>query len=224
MQKNFAVIALSAIFLTNTSCFAASAKQGEIPSKQTAAENAKSLREKIRMLQDRVKAGDQQAMLDLGGFYERGNGVLKSPAKAVKLYYKAVRRGNIQAEVRLGTLYFDGRGVRQNDAKAIEYFQKAADRNDPYAISSLAYAYANGRGVPQDSNKAALLFREASDLAKIQSDARLSEEANEKAEALEEKKAESHTYYKQAINQEYTNVQEATKEFYRAHPKLHSEN
>ncbi|QCE34648.1 sel1 repeat family protein [Acetobacteraceae bacterium] len=218
MHNVLAAVALGVVFFTSTVCFAASA-QLETDSEHIKVTAKPSLlkNQNIKSLEERVKEGDQQAMLDLGGFYERGSGAPKSPSKAAKLYSKAAHRGNMQAEVRLGTLYFDGRGVPQNDAKAVELFQKAAEENDPCAISSLAYAYATGRGVPQDSNMASILFHKAIDLENMQAQTELAAEVEKKEKSFEQKRALNRTFYKQAVNQEYRNVQEATKAFYMAH-------
>jgi TPR repeat protein len=62
--------------------------------------------------------------------YEKGQGVPKDDAEAVKWYRKAAEQGNAGAQDKLGAMYADGRGVPKDDAEAVRWHRMAAEQRD----------------------------------------------------------------------------------------------
>ena len=98
-----------------------------------------------------AKQGNSTAQFNLGGMYNKGEGVPKNDAEAVKWYRKAADQGFAKAQFNLGNMYANGEGVPENDAEAVKWYRKAADQGDAAAQYNLAYMYATGAGVPKNS-------------------------------------------------------------------------
>ena len=68
--------------------------------------------------------------VEWGQRYEHGEGVAKSPYRAIALYCAAAGKGDAFAEYLLGWTYANGRGLPRDDALAAAWFRKAAARGD----------------------------------------------------------------------------------------------
>ena len=75
-----------------------------------------------------AERGDAKTKYDLGVLYEKGQGVERDDAQAVRWYRSAAEQGIVSAQYRLGLSYSDGRGVEQNDAEAMRWFRGAAEQ------------------------------------------------------------------------------------------------
>jgi soluble lytic murein transglycosylase-like protein len=69
--------------------------------------------------------------------YENGEGVPKSPQRALALYCAAAEKGDALAAYQLGWIYANGRGLPRDDALAAAWFRQAAARGDSYAKGML---------------------------------------------------------------------------------------
>jgi TPR repeat protein len=99
--------------------------------------------------------GHAIAQFNVGLLYEKGHGVPKDTAEAVRWYERAAENGDVISQFKLGLIYVEGRDtVRQDYDKAAKWYLRAAEKNHVRAQYSLGNLYANGRGVPQDSGKA----------------------------------------------------------------------
>lgn len=65
--------------------------------------------------------------------YEHGEGVKRSPAKAVHLYCESARLGDTEAQYRLGWMHANGRGIPRDDATAAYFFEMAARKGHAQA-------------------------------------------------------------------------------------------
>lgn len=101
-------------------------------------------------LQKAAGAGDPQAQMELGYFYEAGIGAPRNMELAAHWYRLAAHAGEPEAKANLGLLYFWGEGVPQDREMAARLFREAAEKGSGKAASKLASMYAIGTGVPQD--------------------------------------------------------------------------
>jgi tetratricopeptide (TPR) repeat protein len=93
--------------------------------------------------------------------YEKGIGVPKDDAEAVRWYRQAAEQGEAKAQYNLGTMYDFGSGVPEDDAEAVRWYRQAADQGNVSAQEILGLMYANGAGVPEDLTEAFRWFSRA---------------------------------------------------------------
>jgi TPR repeat protein len=91
---------------------------------------------------------------DLGRLYERGRGVEKNIAEAIKLFQQAVSQSHLPAMARLGLMYRDGKGVKRNYAKSFELFAQSAAKKYNNSYLYLGMSYLGGWGTAADQRKA----------------------------------------------------------------------
>ena len=102
-----------------------------------------------------AKAGNSDAMANVGAYYWQGKGVEQDYDQAFSWCLKGAESGNEIAMNTLGKIYYIGKGTQQkNYEKAFEWFSKAADAGDIDALKNLSIMYANGEGVAKDEIKA----------------------------------------------------------------------
>jgi hypothetical protein len=111
---------------------------------------------------------------NLGFAYEKGRGVAKNDAEALRLYRRAAQDGCAPAFSNIGRFYWDGIGIGVDRAEALRWFERGADQRDPFSHQRLAELYETGDQLPQDFEKA--LFHHAIEL-------RLLEAAGDTADA-----------------------------------------
>ncbi len=85
----------------------------------------------------KAEQGDAKAQFNLGLCYDKGEGVAKDVAEAVKWYRKAADQGVAAAQYNLGVCYQDGDGVTKDACEAVKWYLKAADQGDVRAQCSL---------------------------------------------------------------------------------------
>ena len=108
----------------------------------------------------RVKAeqGDARAQFNLGLCYDKGHGVPRDYAEAVKWYRKAADQGLAVAQSNLGACYVKGQGIPQDYVEAVKWWRTAANQGVAGAQFNLARCYAIGQGVQRDRVKAYVWF------------------------------------------------------------------
>ncbi len=116
-----------------------------------------------RLLRPLAEQGNATAQFDLGGMYNRGQGVPQDDAEALAWYRKAADQGDARAQNGLGDLYFDGKGVPQDYAAALTWYRKSADQGHASGEYNLGAMYESGEGVPQDDAEALRWYRLAAD-------------------------------------------------------------
>jgi len=77
-------------------------------------------------------------MLNLGGIFERGEGVPVNYDAARAWFEKAAARDFAPAMISLGFLYEHGRGVPRDVAEARRWYEKAAQQGDERGAKELA--------------------------------------------------------------------------------------
>jgi len=114
-------------------------------------------------LYSRAKAGNSQAMYELGWDYQNGKGVPKDYQQAVAWYRKAAEAGNALGMTNLGHMYEDGYGVDQDYKQALTWYRKAAEAGDTRGMNNLGWMYHLGRGVDKDEKQAFTWIRKAAE-------------------------------------------------------------
>jgi TPR repeat protein len=111
-----------------------------------------------------AEQGDAAAQCNLGLMYDRGEGVQRDDAEAVKWYRKAAEQGYAKAQCNLGWMYGCGLGVRQDYAEAVKWVRKAAEQGHAEAEYWLGFIYEDGGiGVQQDYAEAVKWYRKAAE-------------------------------------------------------------
>jgi len=82
--------------------------------------------------------------------YERGDGVAKDEAEAVRWYTRAADQGLAVSKFDLAFMYENGHGVAADIHKAIALYEEAA-LSIPTARHNLAVLYYDGKLLPKDS-------------------------------------------------------------------------
>jgi len=105
--------------------------------------------------------GSTSAMVELGVLLGTGNGVVKDPAEAHKLFERAAQAGNPRGVTNLAAL--SGSGAPSDPVKARALLSKAAETNSPEAQYQLGLMAADGVGGPKDDVAARALFEKAAE-------------------------------------------------------------
>jgi TPR repeat protein len=108
-----------------------------------------------RIWQPLAEKGDVRAQRGMGKLYEKGRGVERDFATAIKWYRPAAEKGDAESQYRLSIGYGYGYGVKKDEAKAMEWLRKAAENGQKRAQRSMAKGYKDGlNGLPRDPEKA----------------------------------------------------------------------
>lgn len=81
----------------------------------------------LRLFDQAAKAGDVNAMNNLGMVFLRGTGVQADRDQAVYWFKQAAERGNATAASNLGYIYANGIGVMADAAEAIAWYRRAVN-------------------------------------------------------------------------------------------------
>ncbi len=122
------------------------------------------VRNEVLQEQDGAKSGDAFAMLLLARRYQRGNGVAKDDAQALKGFRQAAEAGSITAmAVCVGEMYRFGQGTDKDLEQAALWLRKASEGGCADAMGFLGEMYFNGEGMNKDFAKAADWFHKGAD-------------------------------------------------------------
>lgn len=107
-----------------------------------------------------AEQGDVRSQYNLAVMYDKGRGMPKDEALALKWYRRAAEKGHARAQNNLGTLYNNGRGV-ENYQAAMHWYRRAADQGLPDAQFNIGNMYTEGSGVPKDVEQASQWYEKA---------------------------------------------------------------
>ena len=114
-------------------------------------------------IKELAERGDVEAQNSLGKCYDRGDGVGKDLAEAVRWFRKAAEQGNAKAQFNLGLSYAQGDGVGKDLVEAARWYRKAGEQGEAKAQFNLGLLYAQGDGVAKDLPEAARWFRKSAE-------------------------------------------------------------
>ena len=109
-----------------------------------------SAQEWSKELEKRAKAGEVEALVEVGNAYFKGNGVKRDLEKAAKWYYEAIQRGNEEVKENFYSFY----------SKQLEKYAKSGDAQAQYEVGC---AYQKGDGVDRNIKTAAEWYMMAAD-------------------------------------------------------------
>ncbi len=107
------------------------------------------IKEAFRLFLAAAKAGDSSSQVNVGFFYDTGQGVKKSRTQAMYWYRKAARRGDAAAATNIGTVYRDEKRPRL----ALRWFEKAVALGDEGAMLHMARLYAGPLESPMKARR-----------------------------------------------------------------------
>src|SRR5436190_9384167 len=93
---------------------------------QLAAQQTKADQKPIEEVKAKAEAGDAESEVELGRRYDKGEGLVKDRAEAVKWYRKAAEQNLANAQYSLGVCYAHGEGVVKDQMEAVKWYRKAA--------------------------------------------------------------------------------------------------
>jgi len=100
----------------------------------------------VEILEPLAKAGDVDALGNLGNMYAFGQGVPQDLTKAAELWKKAADKGLGTAMGNLAKLYSEGLGGLPKDQKlAAQWFKKAAEHRHAPSMIQLSVLYHDGK-------------------------------------------------------------------------------
>ena len=129
-----------------------------------AQDHLKNYLEALRNFRAAADAGHIDALIDLGGLYYFGHGVVQSYPMAFAYTKKAADAGSSRGLRNVALMYAEGQGVAQDHAKALDLAEKAIEAGNPDALEVVALAYFNGQGVPRDYQMAAQYLQQSAAL------------------------------------------------------------
>jgi tRNA A-37 threonylcarbamoyl transferase component Bud32 len=109
---------------------------------------------RLQRWRDVATKGFPEAQVLYGGCSERGTGVSRDYAEALRWYRKAAEAGDTGAMINIGRLYRDGHGVGQDYAEALRWYRKAAEAGNAAAMYNIGCLYRDGMGAPRDTRQA----------------------------------------------------------------------
>ena len=107
------------------------------------------------------RLGTPDALLQVAGMYEKGDGLPQSDTEAAKWYRKAADLVP-QARVKLASMFIEGRGVPRDYGQAMTLCQSAAKQNYWPAQFCVGYLYQHGLGSGANPKEAAKWYQQAS--------------------------------------------------------------
>jgi TPR repeat protein len=111
---------------------------------------AEAMKWYLKVTENSEDWGTLHAQLSIGDMYAKGQGVEKSPQKAVEWYRKVANRDFAEGFTRLGVMYRKGEGVSKDYVEAYKWFSKAAGYHDLEAYVYLGLMHMHGEGVARD--------------------------------------------------------------------------
>ena len=118
----------------------------------------KALKEAVRWYVAAAEQDDADALFVMGRLFASGEGVPRSPMKAMDFYERAAAQGHAEAGFYLGLMLHAGLGGSKDLPRAVELYQAAAEQGVTGALYYLANCYRFGEGVPKHPVKGEGLY------------------------------------------------------------------
>jgi len=115
------------------------------------------------LLGDAAEWGYPRAAVDLGEFYEFGDGVEADMAEAQRLYQLALDGGDGLGAYKLGYLEESGLAGDGDLARVAAHYEQATTLGEPLGYFGLGRLYEYGSGVTQDYESAAEYYQQGAD-------------------------------------------------------------
>lgn len=116
-------------------------------------------REGLEWLKKSADAGCPDGQYALGLAYERGKGLPRDKAEALRLFRLAADQGHTGAMLKASRMLITGEGCERQEAVGLELMRKAADEMDPTAIHLMGMRCVAGKAEARDPAQAFAWFR-----------------------------------------------------------------
>lgn len=123
----------------------------------------------FRHLRAAAHAGFPEAQFRLGGCYERGRGVVRSPGDAAEWYRRAALKGHLGAQFALSLMYLHGQGVGRTSA----WYRAAKQSDETAALRNRQTLFPHGIEIPRDYKEALHWSRAAARGGRIEAQANI---------------------------------------------------
>lgn len=120
-----------------------------------------NLHESTKWFLKAATEGHSGAQFELGRYCLHGEGVAKSPQKALAWLQLAAHQYHAGAQYLLGRMYEIGNGVSQNSELAYKWYKLSADSGHPAALYKIAAMTESGTGTTKDRELAKDFFAKA---------------------------------------------------------------
>ena len=127
-----------AFAILSTACNAQAQKRQNKPSKVTVKKDT------LAIIQEKVKAGDLEAMNTLGCWYYEGKNVKQDYKQAVSLFTKAADKGHAKAIGNMALCFQTGNGLKKDSVMAIKLYKKSITEGNTDLIKRLEQSAKNG--------------------------------------------------------------------------------
>lgn len=139
------------------------------------AQRTQEIRDSLKVIMDKAKAGDASAMNEVGTWYYTGTHVTQDYSQAYEWWKKASLKSDVRAIANLGMCYQLGRGVERDSVDAVRLYEKSIKEGNKALLSQrsdnapksafdamlVGDCYENGIGVGKDYAKAAGFYSQA---------------------------------------------------------------
>ena len=115
----------------------------------------------LRRYEMKVQGGNIQTMRQIGGLYEKGNGVPRNYQMAMLWYKRAASMGDARAMVDISALYEHGLGWPKNYRLAVPWYRLGAKAAPGRAMFHIGELFDEGRGVAKDHKAGVAWWRRA---------------------------------------------------------------
>ncbi len=109
-----------------------------------------------------AQGGNSNGQNWYGWCCEKGLGVSKNEAEAIKWYRKAAEKGLANACYNLGMCYYSGKGIGKDMTEAASWFHKAAEGGDARGQYEYGLCCRYGKGIDKNEAEAAKWYKESS--------------------------------------------------------------
>lgn len=131
MKLSFKLLSLLATFLI-------------VPAISFAQEQTPAMPDSIKVIFDKARGGDANAMNEVGGWYYRGQYVDQSYLTALQWWSKAADLGNVRAIGNMGVCYQTGHGIEKDSLKAIQLYQVSISKGNEALLTQQKKYAENG--------------------------------------------------------------------------------
>ncbi len=166
------------ILAGSIACSAQTTKTSKDNSENTAvAQRTQEIRDSLNAIMDKAKAGDPEAMNEVGTWYYNGKHVNQDYSQAYEWWKNASLKSNVRAIANLGMCYQLGRGIERDSIDAIRLYKKSIKEGNktllhqrsekadssPFDAMLVGDCYQEGIGIRKDYAKAADFYAKAAD-------------------------------------------------------------
>lgn len=179
MKKLLSLVCLLTVVSLST---ATAQKTGKKTKAQLKQEQLKQqIKDSLNAIMDKAKAGEAEAMNEVGTWYYAGKHVAQNYSTAYDWWKRSALKKNVRAIANLGLCYQLGRGVEKDSIDAMRLYKKSIKEGNTQLLKQrtetadkqsfdamlVASCYEDGTGVKKDMAKAASYYEKAAEKGSV---------------------------------------------------------